>query len=143
MSEKNRDDKNIHHDYDDILTTTLAQQKPTLGQIAFCWEANKTNRELYFIGAGSGIGQATAVEFFRKSYNVVLTGRTEEKLQKTVAMFKSEGSTTDDVMSKVRRFISGLSIKNKTEIQSLSTCSSDIYCGLINILSNWLTALNG
>ena len=36
-------------------------------------------------GAGSGIGRATAIRFAKDGYNVVLNGRTEEKLQKVAA----------------------------------------------------------
>ena len=48
-------------------------------------------------GAGTGIGQATAVEFIKKGYNVVVTGRRKEKLETTVSLCEAEGATKDRV----------------------------------------------
>ena len=37
-------------------------------------------------GAGTGIGQATAVEFFKHGYNVAISGRTKSTLENTSLM---------------------------------------------------------
>ena len=50
-----------------------------------------------YAGGGTGIGQATAVEFIKKDYNVVVTGRRKEKLEATVSMCEAEGATKDRV----------------------------------------------
>jgi len=44
-----------------------------------------TGKVVVVTGAGSGIGQATALQFSREGAAVVLVGRTEEKLQKTLS----------------------------------------------------------
>jgi NAD(P)-dependent dehydrogenase (short-subunit alcohol dehydrogenase family) len=45
-----------------------------------------TGRTAIITGAGSGIGQATAVSFLRAGWNTVLTGRRAETLAQTVEM---------------------------------------------------------
>ncbi len=51
---------------------------------------NLTNKTILVIGATSGIGQATAILCSQLGANVVLVGRNEEGLQKTLSMLANE-----------------------------------------------------
>lgn len=50
------------------------------------------NKTVIITGAGSGIGQATAIKFAEEGANVVLVGRTKEKLLETCEMLEEDTS---------------------------------------------------
>ncbi len=52
---------------------------------------NLSNRSVLVTGAGSGIGQATAVALARKGARLTLTGRREEPLQETARLVEEAG----------------------------------------------------
>lgn len=55
--------------------------------------AGLTGRIVWVTGAGSGIGQATALAFAKEGARVALTGRSREALGKTEAMIAEAGGT--------------------------------------------------
>lgn len=50
------------------------------------------DKTVVITGAGSGIGQATAIRFANEGANVVLVGRNEETLEKTAAEFPKDNT---------------------------------------------------
>ena len=54
-----------------------------------------TGKVAWVTGAGSGIGQAAAVELAKEGATVVLTGRRKEPLQQTAATIKKAGGKAD------------------------------------------------
>ena len=46
-------------------------------------------------GATDGIGKATAIELFRKGFNLIIHGRNEDKIRKVIAEIKAAGGNGD------------------------------------------------
>tara|TARA_R110000787_G_scaffold59922_13_gene135913 strand:+ start:8734 stop:9528 length:795 start_codon:yes stop_codon:yes gene_type:complete len=55
---------------------------------------NLTNKTLWITGASSGIGKAVALEFSKKKYHLILSGRKEQALKEVAANCEKNGSTT-------------------------------------------------
>lgn len=64
------------------------------------------NKVVVVTGSGSGIGKATALEFCKRGASVILNGRNEEKLKKTVEEFRSFGYSVDHFVADVTDFTS-------------------------------------
>ena len=46
-------------------------------------------------GATDGIGKATAIELFRRGFNLIIHGRNEDKIRKVIAEIKAAGGNGD------------------------------------------------
>ena len=55
-----------------------------------------------FLGASGGIGAATAVKYAKERAKLVLSGRNETNLKKTVKLCEEQGAKTANVSSKSR-----------------------------------------
>ncbi|MFP4447326.1 MAG: SDR family oxidoreductase [Bacteroidales bacterium] len=53
-----------------------------------------TNKTIWITGASSGIGEALSIELAKKNNTLIISGRNEERLQKTRQICESNGSKT-------------------------------------------------
>ena len=66
----------------------------------------------HVVGAGTGIGEACAVEFSMNNYNVVITGRRKEKLLNTQLMCVLHGALQQNVTTLCQVFFTYYKDKN-------------------------------
>lgn len=90
MSEPRPEDRFKLSDDDIFNLPTVYREDLFRGQVALV------------TGAGTGIGKATASLFARLGASVVISGRTEEKLERTAAMIERAGSKSTVVAMNIR-----------------------------------------
>ena len=77
-------------------------------------------------GATAGIGEATAIEFAKLGYNLILTGRREDRLEKFKSLLESDYSVSVSVHA--------FDIRNRSEMEQF--CRNEIGNAQIDVLVN-------
>ncbi len=77
-------------------------------------------------GATAGIGEATAITFAKLGYNLILTGRRKERLQKLKAQLQTEHN--------VQVLAHAFDIRQRAEVENF--CRNEIGNATINVLIN-------
>lgn len=77
-------------------------------------------------GATAGIGEATALEFANLGYNLILTGRRKERLEKLKSVLESKCQTSVSVHA--------FDIRKRSEVENF--CRNEIGNGVIDVLVN-------
>ena len=77
-------------------------------------------------GATAGIGEATAIEFAKLDYNLILTGRRKERLEKLRSQLESD--------YKIQVSVHAFDIRQRAEVEDF--CRNEIGNASIDILVN-------
>jgi len=77
-------------------------------------------------GATAGIGEATAIEFAKLEYNLILTGRRKERLEKLKSQLESD--------YKIQVSVHAFDIRQRAEVEDF--CRNEIGIASIDILVN-------